>query len=313
MKRLLIFPGQGSQQIGMGKAIFDAFPEARLVHEEVNDALNENLSHLMFEGPEEKLTLTKNAQPALMTSSIAIVRALEVQGGLKIPDIAVHVAGHSLGEYSALTAAGAITLADTARLLRTRGTAMQEAVPVGEGKMAAILGLELNQAEDISASASDLGVCEVANDNAPGQVVLSGKAEAIDRAIELAKEAGAKRAISLDVSAPFHCRLLEPAAEAMSIALDKILISSPVPPLISNVSAAATNDPNQIRKLLIEQVTQRVRWREIIQVAIELGADSFFEIGTGKVLTNLNKRIKKELPSASIQTPSDIEDLLKGL
>ena len=313
MKRVLIFPGQGSQQIGMGKAVFDAFPEARLVYEEVNDALNQNLSRLMFEGPEEELTLTENAQPALMTSSIAIVRVLEVQGSVKIPDFASYVAGHSLGEYSALAAAGAVTLTDTAQLLRTRGAAMQQAVPVGKGKMAAILGLELNKAEEIAQSASTHGVCDVANDNAPGQVVLSGKAEAIDRAVELAKEAGAKRAIPLDVSAPFHCSLLEPAAETMSIALNEIVISSPQPPLVSNVSATVTNDPNLIRTLLIKQVTQRVRWREIIQGIQALGGEAFFEIGTGKVLTNLNKRISKELLSNSIENPSDIENLLKSL
>ena len=313
MKRVLIFPGQGSQQIGMGKAIFDAFPEARLVFEEVNDALNQNLSRLMFEGPEEELTLTENAQPALMTSSMAIVRVLEVQGSIKISDFATHVAGHSLGEYSALAAGGAVTLTDTARLLRTRGTAMQQAVPVGKGKMAAIIGLELDKVEEVSASASIHGVCDVANDNAPGQVVLSGMAEAIDRAIELAKEAGAKRAISLDVSAPFHCSLLEPAAEAMSIALNEIVISSPRPPLVSNVSATVTNDPNLIRALLIKQVTQRVRWREIIEEIQALGGEAFFEIGTGKILTNMNKRIRKGLLSSSIENPSDIENLLKSL
>ncbi|MEE2694297.1 MAG: ACP S-malonyltransferase [Pseudomonadota bacterium] len=313
MKRVLLFPGQGSQRIGMGKAVFDAFPEARQVYEEVNDALNENLSRLMFEGPEEKLTLTTNAQPALMTSSMAIVRVLETQGDLKISDIAAFVAGHSLGEYSALAAGGAITLTDTAQLLRTRGTAMQQAVPVGKGKMAAILGLELQRVEEISTSASTEGVCEVANDNAPGQVVLSGKAEAIDQAIELAKNAGAKRAIPLDVSAPFHCSLLEPAAEKMSSALSKIVISAPCPPLISNVSAAVTSDPNLIRTQLIDQVTQRVRWREIIETVRELGAADFFEIGTGKVLTNLNKRIDKDLTSNSIENPSDIENLLKSL
>lgn len=206
-----------------------------------------------------------------------------------------------------------MALADTARLLRIRGTAMQKAVPIGKGKMAAILGLDLHQVEEISVSASAQGVCDVANDNAPGQVVLSGTTEAIDEAIELAKKAGAKRAISLDVSAPFHCSLLKPAAEVMSVSLNKIIISSPCPPLVSNVSAAVTNDPNLIRNLLIEQVTQRVRWREIIQVVQELGAEAFFEIGTGKILTNLNKRISKELVTSSIENPSDIENLLKSL
>lgn len=313
MSRALIFPGQGSQKVGMGKTVFDAFSEARMVYEEINDALNQDLSHLMFEGPESELTLTENAQPALMASSMAIVRVLEVQGQVSVQNLASCVAGHSLGEYSALTAAQALQLADTAHLLKTRGIAMQKAVPVGEGKMAAILGLELNQVEEIAVSASDNGICEIANDNGPGQVVLSGSTQAIDKAIEIAKSLGAKRAIALDVSAPFHCSLLEPAAQIMRDALQNVLISAPIPPLISNVSATEAADPNLIRTLLFEQVTSRVRWREIIQEIKKMGVDTFLEIGTGKVLSNLNKRIGRDLTSTSVEHPEDIENLLNRI
>jgi len=313
MARALIFPGQGSQKVGMGKTVFDSFSEARMVYEEVNDALSQDLSRLMFEGPESELTLTENAQPALMASSMAIIRVLEVQGSLSVRDLSRCVAGHSLGEYSALTAANSLQLADTAQLLKTRGSAMQKAVPVGRGKMAAILGLEIKQVEDIALSACDSGTCEIANDNGPGQVVVSGSAEAIDKAIQIAKDLGAKRAIPLEVSAPFHCSLLEPAAEIMREALEKVVISPPIPSLISNVSATETTNPNLIRTLLFEQVTKRVRWREIIQEIKRMDVDTFVEIGTGKVLSNLNKRIDKELKSISLEHPEDIENLLNSI
>lgn len=313
MARALIFPGQGSQKVGMGKTVFDSFSEARMVYEEVNDALNQDLSRLMFEGPESELTLTENAQPALMASSMAIIRVLEVQGNLTARDLSRCVAGHSLGEYSALTAANSLQLADTAQLLKTRGSAMQKAVPVGRGKMAAILGLEIKQVEDIALSACNSGTCEIANDNGPGQVVVSGSAEAIDKAIQIAKDLGAKRAIPLEVSAPFHCSLLEPAAEIMREALEKVVISPPIPSLISNVSATETTNPNSIRTLLFEQVTKRVRWREIIQEIKRMDVDTFVEIGTGKVLSNLNKRIDKELKSISLEHPEDIENLLNSI
>ena len=313
MSRALIFPGQGSQRVGMGKEIYDAFGISRQVFEEVNDTLGQNLSRLMFEGPENELTLTENAQPALMTVSIAIVRVLEQEGSQAISDIAEFVAGHSLGEYSALAAAGAISLPDTARLLKCRGVAMQNAVAIGGGRMTAILGLGLDEVIKIAEMASDKGICEIANDNAPGQIVLSGQSAAIERAMTLAKENGAKRALTLDVSAPFHCALLQPAAEIMGKVLASVTIRAPHPPLISNVIAEQVNQPTQIRKLLVEQVTNRVRWRESVLWMKSKGVDNLVEVGTGKVLTNLSRRIDKEVSGHSIEKPDDLEQFLNSI
>lgn len=313
MSRALIFPGQGSQRVGMGKEIYDAFGISRQVFEEVNDTLGQNLSRLMFEGPENELTLTENAQPALMTVSIAIVRVLEQEGSQAISDVAAFVAGHSLGEYSALAAAGAISLPDTARLLKCRGVAMQNAVAIGDGRMTAILGLGLDEVTKIAEMASDKGICEIANDNAPGQIVLSGQSAAVERAMTLAKENGAKRALTLDVSAPFHCALLQPAAEIMGKALASVTIRAPHPPLISNVIAEQVNQPNQIRKLLVEQVTNRVRWRESVLWMKSKGVDNLVEVGTGKVLTNLSRRIDNEVSGHSIEKPDDLDQFLNSI
>lgn len=313
MSRALVFPGQGSQRMGMGKEVYDAFVTARPVFEEVDDTLNQNLSRIMFEGPENELTLTENAQPALMTVSMAIVRVIETEGSLALSDIATFVAGHSLGEYSALAAAGAISLPDTAKLLKRRGEAMQMAVPIGEGQMTAIIGLSLNDVIEIAKTAGTEGICEVANDNAPGQVVLSGQSEAIGRAMLLAKEKGAKRALPLEVSAPFHCALLQPAAEIMAEALGSITIAAPRPPLIANVIAESIDEPRQIRKLLVDQITNRVRWRETVLWMKSNGVDNLLELGTGKVLTNLTRRIDRNVAGHSIETPNDIDLFLNSL
>ena len=313
MTRAFVFPGQGSQAVGMGRELAEAFEVARLTFEEVDDALNQRLSRLMFEGPDADLTLTENAQPALMAVSVAVVRVLKDQGGLDLAKHAAFVAGHSLGEYSALCAAGAFSLADTARLLKLRGQAMQKAVPVGKGAMAALLGAELELAQSIATDAAQGDVCTVANDNSSGQVVISGHAEAIDRAIMLAAERGLKRSVRLPVSAPFHCPLMQPAADAMAEALANVTINPPVVPVVANVTASAVSDPNVIRRLLVDQVTGMVRWRESVLFMKEQGVDTLVELGSGKVLSGLAKRIDKELAGTSVQGPADVESFLKTL
>lgn len=313
MTLALVFPGQGSQAVGMGKELASAHAYAREVFEEVDDALSQGLSRLMFEGPEEELTLTENAQPALMAVSMAVVRVIELDGGREIPEIAAFVAGHSLGEYSALAAVGAMSLKQTACLLKERGRAMQKAVPVGKGAMAALLGIDIDDADEIAAEAAGDGVCSAANDNAPGQVVISGDVPAVERAIELAKARGAKRAMILPVSAPFHCSLMEPAARAMEAALADATISKPSLPVISNITARATEDPEEIRRLLVEQVTGTVRWRESVLHLGAQGVDKLLEVGAGKVLCGLAKRIDRSLDTRSIGTPDEIEAFLKSL
>ena len=314
MTTAFMFPGQGSQFIGMGKDLYDHYAEAKAVFQEVDDALSAPLSKIIFDGSLEDLNLTENTQPALMAVSMAVMRVLEKQGGFALADKAKYIAGHSLGEYSALTAAGAFSLADAARLLRLRGQAMQKAVPVGQGAMAAIIGLEFDEVDAIAAQASSAGgealVCEAANDNAPGQVVISGHVAAIERAVELAKEKGAKRALILPVSAPFHCQLMAPAAEAMNEALEAVTMSAPSVPVIANITARAETDPATIRSLLVEQVTGRVRWRESVQVMTELGVDNMVEIGAGKVLCGLVKRINRDVASQNVGTLADIDSFL---
>jgi len=312
MSNAVVFPGQGSQAVGMGKALAESFTEARLLFEEVDDALNQKLTHLMWEGPEDQLTLTENAQPALMAVSLAVMRVLESQGKWRLADKAAFVAGHSLGEYSALAAAGTFTVADTARLLKLRGQAMQKAVPVGVGAMAALLGIELPEAESIAADAAAGEICQVANDNSSGQVVISGHMAAVDRAIALAAEKGFKRSVLLPVSAPFHCALMQPAADAMAEALDKVAISAPVVPLVANVTAAPTVDPVLIRAQLVQQVTGTVRWRESVLAMKGLGVERLIEAGSGKVLAGLVKRIDKDISALSLQTPEDIDAFLSA-
>ena len=297
----------------MGKALHDAFPAAREVFQEVDDALDLNLSRIVFQGPAETLTLTENAQPALMAASMAVVRVLRAEAGLEPSALAAFVAGHSLGEYSALAAAGSLRLADAARLLRRRGQAMQNAVPVGEGAMIAVLGLDLEDARTIAAGAARDGVCEIANDNAPGQTVLSGDAAAIGRAAEAAKTRGARRVVPLPVSAPFHCRLLEPAADAMRDALEGVVLAAPDPPLVANVTAAPVSDPNAIRGLLVEQVTAAVRWRESVLDMKRRGVDTLVEVGAGRVLSALARRIDRELSGLSLLEPREIEDFAATL
>jgi [acyl-carrier-protein] S-malonyltransferase len=306
--RAFVFPGQGAQAIGMGKALANHYRDAKDVFEEVDDALGQNLSDLIWEGDIETLTLTENAQPALMATSLAALYALETEGILF--DTASFVAGHSLGEYSALAAAGAFSISDTARLLRLRGTAMQEAVPVGVGAMAAILGLDFAAVKSVAEVASQGQVCEAANDNDPGQVVVSGHKSAVERAIDLAKEAGAKRAILLPVSAPFHCSLMEPAAEQMAIALAEINIKIPSLPLVANVCACSVSDPSTIRSLLVEQVTGSVRWRESVMFLAAEGVTEFWEIGAGKALSGMIRRVDRTLDCQVVGTPEDIVKIL---
>jgi [acyl-carrier-protein] S-malonyltransferase len=311
--RAFIFPGQGSQAVGMGRDLAAAFGPARAVFEEVDEVLKQKLSKLMFEGPTEELTLTENAQPALMAVSLAVLRVLEAEGGIRLQDKAVLVAGHSLGEYSALAAAGAFSVADSALLLKLRGQAMQKAVPAGVGAMAALLGVELAMAQEICDAAAQNEVVGCANDNGGGQVVISGHRTAVERAIEIAKSRGVKRAMLLPVSAPFHCALMAPAADAMAEAFANLPPRPPIVPLIANVSAAKATDPAEIRDLLVAQVTATVRWRESVLAMVELGVDSFVELGAGKVLAGLVKRIAPDAATASAGSPAEIEALLKGL
>lgn len=306
------FPGQGSQSVGMGKALSEQFPEARAVFEEVDDALGEKLSSVMFEGPEDVLTLTANAQPALMAVSMAVIRVLE-KNGLDLKSKVSFVAGHSLGEYSALCAAGTFSLADTARLLRIRGNAMQAAVAVGEGAMAAIIGLEEEVVSEICSSVLGEGICEIANDNGGGQLVISGATKAVNAAVKLANEKGAKRAILLSVSAPFHSSLMQPAADAMHDALLDVNKLAPVVPVIPNVSVEPETDPEKIIELLVHQVTGRVRWRETVEWFAAHRVDTLFEIGSGKVLTGLARRIDRNLNGMTVGTAEEIENALKAL
>ncbi len=309
MSKAFIFPGQGSQAVGMGKALAESFAPARAVFEEVDAALSQKLSTLMFDGPEAELTLTANAQPALMAVSLAAIRVLEAECGLDLSRDAAFVAGHSLGEYSALAAAGALTVSDTAKLLRIRGDAMQKAVPVGEGAMAALLGADLDQAREISAAAAAAqgAVCQVANDNGGGQVVISGAKTAVEKAMDIAKEKGIKRAVLLPVSAPFHCALMQPAADAMAQALAGAAIAAPCVPVVANVTAAPVSDPETIRRLLVEQVTGAVRWRECVAWIADQGVTKFVECGSGKVLAGLLKRIAPGATAVSVGGPGDLD------
>jgi [acyl-carrier-protein] S-malonyltransferase len=301
-----VFPGQGSQAVGMGRALAEAFAPARRVFEEVDTALCDKLSDTMWNGPGDALTLTENAQPALMAVSLAALRVLEAEAGVDLGRDAAFVAGHSLGEYSALAAAQSLTIADAARLLRVRGRAMQKAVPVGAGAMAALIGVELDAANAIAAEASAAGVCAAANDNGGGQVVLSGTKLAVERAVEIAKAHGVKRAMMLPVSAPFHCSLMQPAADAMAEALAKVPVQAPSVPLVANVLATPIKDPSDIVSSLVEQVTHTVRWRESVLFMAQAGVTAFYEIGSGKVLTGLIKRIAETAGASAIGTPEDI-------
>ena len=313
MSRAFVFPGQGSQEVGMGRELSEAFTSARLVFEEIDDALGQKLSSIIFKGPAEELILTENAQPALMAVSTAVIRVLEEQGNFRIAQKASYVAGHSLGEYSALTSVKALELADAARLLKIRGKAMQAAVPLGKGAMAAILGLGLEEVEEVVLEASQSEICEVANDNSDGQVVVSGNVSAVERSVEIAKKKGAKRGILLPVSAPFHCQLMQPAANVMRDALMSSRLITPELPVITNVNAQPVRDPEELRNLLIEQITKKVRWRESILQMKKEGVDRLVEIGEGKVLGGLVRRIDREMSGVSISDPEGIEKFLLSL
>jgi len=308
-----VFPGQGSQEVGMGRELAQTYASAREVFEEVDAALDQKLSQIMWEGPKETLTLTENAQPALMAVSMAVMRVLEREHGLKLADRVRFVAGHSLGEYSALAAAGAFSLADTAKLLKLRGQAMQAAVPVGQGAMSALLGVGIDVARKVAEEAAQGEVCQVANDNEPTQVVLSGAKTAIDRVPEIGKMHGVRRAVPLPVSAPFHCALMQPAAEAMADALAKVQVNAPAVPVVANVLAAPISDPEEIKKRLVEQVTGTVRWRECVGYMTANGVTDIYEIGAGKVLAGLAKRIENTLNAISVGTPADIDAALARL
>jgi [acyl-carrier-protein] S-malonyltransferase len=313
MKRAFVFPGQGSQQPGMGRDLAEAFTPARLLFQEVDDALSQHLSRLMFEGPESDLTLTENAQPALLAASLAVIRVLEAEAGFNLDEQVAYVAGHSLGEYSAHAAAGTLSVGDAVRLVKQRGQAMQKAVPVGEGAMAALLGIDIDVAREVAAGTHGNGVCVVANDNCPGQIVISGHRAAVELAVELAAERGARRSIMLPVSAPFHCPLMAPAAEVMEEALGEITLQAPRVPVVANVTAAPTSDPAEIRELLIEQVIRMVRWRETVLLFRQHGVEEVVEIGTGRVLTGLVKRIDRELSASSVGAAAEVEALMKRL
>ena len=313
MEPAFIFPGQGTQLVGMGEDLAKAFPEARLLFEEVDDALEQELSKIIFEGPEEQLILTENAQPAIMAVSMAIIRCFQTEDSFSIANNCAFAAGHSLGEYTALTATQAFEVSDAARLLRARGRAMQDAVPQGEGAMAVLLGIDLGLAEEIAAQAARGEVCVAANDNAPGQIVLSGDVGAIERAVEIGKDKGAKRSMMLAVSAPFHCPLMAPAADKMEKVLVDTTLRQPIVPIVANVTASPEKQPRKIRKLLVEQVTSRVRWRESIEKMKELGVHTFVEVGVGKVLTGMVKRVDKNLKGMSIQSPNDIDKFFNSI
>jgi len=316
MARAYIFPGQGSQAVGMGKELAQSFPAARYIFQEVDDALGQDLSRLMFEGPEDELVLTENAQPALMAVSLAAVRAIEEQGGFALSSTGQFVAGHSLGEYSALAAMDCFTAGEAAKLLKIRGKAMQEAVPVGQGAMAAVMGLELEQAQQVAAEAVEGKpdqVCACANDNGGGQTVLSGHKAAVERAVEIAKQKGAKRAVMLNVSAPFHCSLMEPAAEAMEKALEEIDLQPPKLPVVANVTGYALESPDEVRNRLVQQVVRMVRWRESVEYMSDKGIDRMVEIGHGKTLSGLVKRIDRSISTTSVGMPKDVEAFLNEM
>jgi [acyl-carrier-protein] S-malonyltransferase len=312
MKRAFVFPGQGSQQPGMGRDLAEAFTPARLLFEEVDDALSQRLSRLMFEGPESDLTLTENAQPALLAASLAVIRVLEAEAGFDVATLG-YVAGHSLGEYSAHAAVGTFSVADAVRLVKQRGQAMQKAVPVGEGAMAALLGLDIEAAREVAAGTHGFGVCVVANDNCPGQIVISGDMAAVEKAVALAAGRGARRSIMLPVSAPFHCPLMAPAAEVMERALADVALVEPCVPVVANVTAAPALDPREIRELLVEQVIRMVRWRETVLFFKDREVEEVVEIGSGRVLAGLVKRIDRELPALSAGTAAETEALMKRL